>query len=320
MTIEDTGPGHRARASCANVFDPFFTTKEAGTGLGLSIVRKIVDQHGGDVVIESERGQGRARDRLDPDGSLRRYTLQMSWRHCGRRSSVLAVLGGIAIAACSSSDASTAAPPGAADDGGMSGDGAGGGEAGTDGGRPADVDAATITPPAPTCVAPITAASVTTPTTVVGTGTAASCTEAALSAALTAGRQSSPSTAARAAATITVTKTIALPTDMDTVIDGGGKVTLDGGGAVRILDWNSPNYRTNTHSLTLQHITLAHGHATGHDAHTRPRPAPCSTGLLRRSRRRRCRCATACSTSSTPRSWTTRPRRSGPTSAAAPST
>ena len=57
MTFEDNGPGIEA-VVLANVFDPFFTTKEAGTGLGLSIVRKIVDQHGGDVVIESEMGRG----------------------------------------------------------------------------------------------------------------------------------------------------------------------------------------------------------------------------------------------------------------------
>ncbi|MDB4933854.1 MAG: Two-component sensor histidine kinase [Labilithrix sp.] len=57
MTFEDNGPGIEP-AVLASVFDPFFTTKEAGTGLGLSIVRKIVDQHGGDVVIESERGHG----------------------------------------------------------------------------------------------------------------------------------------------------------------------------------------------------------------------------------------------------------------------
>lgn len=57
MTFEDTGPGIEPDV-LANVFAPFFTTKEAGTGLGLSIVRKIVDQHGGDVLIESERGQG----------------------------------------------------------------------------------------------------------------------------------------------------------------------------------------------------------------------------------------------------------------------
>lgn len=57
MTIADTGPGI-ASELLPNVFDPFFTTKEAGTGLGLSIVRKIIDQHGGDIEIESERGQG----------------------------------------------------------------------------------------------------------------------------------------------------------------------------------------------------------------------------------------------------------------------
>jgi PAS domain S-box-containing protein len=57
LTVEDTGPGIDP-AHLSNVFDPFFTTKEAGTGLGLSIVRKIVDQHGGDVAIESEGGVG----------------------------------------------------------------------------------------------------------------------------------------------------------------------------------------------------------------------------------------------------------------------
>jgi signal transduction histidine kinase len=57
MHIEDTGPGIEPQL-LTSVFDPFFTTKEAGTGLGLSIVRKIVDQHGGDVEIESERGKG----------------------------------------------------------------------------------------------------------------------------------------------------------------------------------------------------------------------------------------------------------------------
>jgi PAS domain S-box-containing protein len=57
MAVEDTGVGI-APELLPKVFDPFFTTKEAGTGLGLSIVRKIVDQHGGDVDIESERGKG----------------------------------------------------------------------------------------------------------------------------------------------------------------------------------------------------------------------------------------------------------------------
>ncbi len=57
IAIEDTGVGIPADAM-ASVFDPFFTTKEAGTGLGLSIVRKIVDAHAGEVLIESTRGVG----------------------------------------------------------------------------------------------------------------------------------------------------------------------------------------------------------------------------------------------------------------------
>lgn len=57
LSLDDSGPGIEPQV-LAQVFDPFFTTKEAGTGLGLSIVRKIVDQHGGEVRIESERGRG----------------------------------------------------------------------------------------------------------------------------------------------------------------------------------------------------------------------------------------------------------------------
>jgi PAS domain S-box-containing protein len=57
LAVEDTGPGIEPEV-ISQVFEPFFTTKEAGTGLGLSIVRKIVDQHRGEVRIESERGVG----------------------------------------------------------------------------------------------------------------------------------------------------------------------------------------------------------------------------------------------------------------------
>ncbi len=67
ITIGDTGPGIEPEV-LANVFDPFFTTKEAGTGLGLSIVRKIVDQHGGDIRIETERGAGTRVHVLIPAG------------------------------------------------------------------------------------------------------------------------------------------------------------------------------------------------------------------------------------------------------------
>jgi hypothetical protein len=180
-------------------------------------------------------------------------------------------------AGCGSSS-STSHPKdnGSGDDGGGSGallDGATGGEASA---PPPDIDAGAVPPPATVCTAPIQAADVSQPTTVVGTGTAASCTEALLSAALTKGGVVTFDCGS-AAATITVTRTIELPTTVDTVVDGGGVVTIDGGGSVRILDWNSSNYRVNTHTLTLQHITFAHGHAAG----TMPiaaAPLPCSSG------------------------------------------
>ena len=57
IDVSDTGQGIPPEV-IEHVFDPFFTTKEAGTGLGLSIVRKIVDQHGGEVRIETESAHG----------------------------------------------------------------------------------------------------------------------------------------------------------------------------------------------------------------------------------------------------------------------
>lgn len=55
--IGDTGPGVDPTI-LAEIFDPFFTTKAAGTGLGLAIVRKIAEQHGGRVMVDTRRGEG----------------------------------------------------------------------------------------------------------------------------------------------------------------------------------------------------------------------------------------------------------------------
>ncbi|HEX7640279.1 MAG TPA: hypothetical protein VF457_17930, partial [Burkholderiaceae bacterium] len=96
----------------------------------------------------------------------------------------------------------------------------------------------------------------------VGSGTPQSCTEAALRAALLA----SPVVkfdCGGAPATIPISSTIDVPTDHDVVIDGGGRVTLDGGGRTRLLRLDHGNFRSNRHGLTLQHVTLANGKATG---------------------------------------------------------
>ena len=57
ISIRDTGEGIKP-ADIPHVFDPFFTTKDHGTGLGLSVVHGIVQEHGGQIEVESELSQG----------------------------------------------------------------------------------------------------------------------------------------------------------------------------------------------------------------------------------------------------------------------
>ncbi len=57
IDFTDTGVGISA-ARIDKICTPFFTTKTKGTGLGLAIVRKIVETHGGRLVIQSTPGEG----------------------------------------------------------------------------------------------------------------------------------------------------------------------------------------------------------------------------------------------------------------------
>jgi hypothetical protein len=115
------------------------------------------------------------------------------------------------------------------------------------------------------------------PTTVVGNGTAASCTSDAVVAAVAKGGVITFS-CGPAPVVITMAATAKVVNTSDhVVLDGGGKVTLSGGGRRRILYMNTCDQAqtwTTSHCqnqsqprLTLQNITFADGNSTGQQAY-----------------------------------------------------
>ena len=57
LEVHDRGPGIPEEAR-ERIFDLFYSTRRGGTGLGLAIVRRIAQNHGGRVEVESEVGRG----------------------------------------------------------------------------------------------------------------------------------------------------------------------------------------------------------------------------------------------------------------------
>ncbi|MEZ0115081.1 hypothetical protein ABH920_009116 [Catenulispora sp. EB89] len=115
------------------------------------------------------------------------------------------------------------------------------------------------------------------PTTVVGDGTAAGCTSAAVVAAVAKGGVITFS-CGPAPVVITMSATAkVVNTSQRVVLDGGGKVTLSGGGQRRILYMNTCDQaqtwitshcqNQSTPQLTLQNITFANGDSTGQQAY-----------------------------------------------------
>jgi len=59
LSVSDSGTG-MSETVRARIFDESYTTRPGGQGLGLSIARRIVEEHGGQIRVESAPGRGSA--------------------------------------------------------------------------------------------------------------------------------------------------------------------------------------------------------------------------------------------------------------------
>jgi two-component system sensor histidine kinase HydH len=57
IRISDSGDGI-PQEHLARIFEPFWTSKASGTGLGLALCRKVAQEHGGTIAVESIVGSG----------------------------------------------------------------------------------------------------------------------------------------------------------------------------------------------------------------------------------------------------------------------
>jgi signal transduction histidine kinase len=57
ISVEDTGTGI-SQEDRPQLFRPFFTTRERGVGMGLAICRRIVEENGGSIAVETAPGKG----------------------------------------------------------------------------------------------------------------------------------------------------------------------------------------------------------------------------------------------------------------------
>src|SRR5450432_202471 len=57
LRVSDRGVGIDEAAK-ERLFDAFFTTRSQGTGMGLAVVKRIADEHGFSILVESSRGRG----------------------------------------------------------------------------------------------------------------------------------------------------------------------------------------------------------------------------------------------------------------------
>ncbi len=135
----------------------------------------------------------------------------------------------------------------------------------------------TTTLPPQLCTSALALADTSRPTTVVGTGTSASCTEQALRTAVANGGVITFNCGS-STTTIGITQTLVAPADKDTTIDGNDRIVLDGRGATQILRAYHDNFRANDRALTVQRIALIGGRDAGVDFRARDGQKTCAWG------------------------------------------
>lgn len=57
LSFRDHGTGITPE-DMEKIFQPYFTTKDVGIGLGLAITERIIKEHGGEILVESQPGEG----------------------------------------------------------------------------------------------------------------------------------------------------------------------------------------------------------------------------------------------------------------------
>ena len=67
VKVADSGHGIEPE-KLQTIFDPFFTTKPSGLGLGLSIVYRIMEEHRGDIHVDSQLDKGTTFTMIFPTG------------------------------------------------------------------------------------------------------------------------------------------------------------------------------------------------------------------------------------------------------------
>jgi hypothetical protein len=129
-------------------------------------------------------------------------------------------------------------------------------DTGTDG----DTDADAGPDPVEVCTSPIDLYDTSSPDTVIGDGTPSNCTETALREAVDQGGVITFNCGPDPV-TIPVSQTFDLHVDRDTIIDGGGLVTLDAQKLTRHFFFEHPDWMNNPNKVVLQRLTLRNGKA-----------------------------------------------------------